>query len=311
MKLSVVTTLYHSAPYIEEFYRRTCASAEQLVGDDFEIIFVNDGSPDQSLSLAVSIANRDNRVTVINLSRNFGHHKAMMTGLTHAAGQKIFLVDSDLEEMPEWLVPFDEVMNKEDAEVVYGVQRQRKGSFLERITGFIFYRLFRLLTGIAQPNNIVTARLMTSNYVRALTSHHERELNIGGLWVITGFKQIPAEVNKLSTSPTTYSLRRKFSHFVNAITSFSSKPLVAIFYIGLLVFLTSILHILYLGARYYFVASPPDGYTSIIASIWLFFGLIIIFMGIQGIYIAKIFAEVKQRPNTIISYIHKKKNNIK
>lgn len=311
MKLSIVTTLYQSAPYVEEFYRRICASAEQLVEGDYEIIFVNDGSPDHSLSLAIEIASRDGRVTVINLSRNFGHHKAMMTGLAHATGEKVFLLDSDLEELPEWLLLFDTKMEEEDADVVYGVQRKRKGKLVEKLTGFIFYRLFRILTGIVQPNNIVTARLMTNNYVKALTSHHERELNIGGLWVITGFKQSQEVVDKLSTSPTTYSLRHKFSHLVNAITSFSSKPLIAIFYAGLLVFITSILYILYLGARYFFVANPPDGYTSIIASIWLFFGLIIIFMGVQGIYIAKIFSEVKQRPNTIISYIYKKNNDVK
>lgn len=305
MKLSIVATLYQSAPYIVEFYQRTSAVARQLAGDDYEIVLVNDGSPDSSLDFAIKLSESDAHLVVIDLSRNFGHHKAMMTGLANARGEKIFLLDSDLEEEPEWLDSFERQMHAEASDVVYGVQGRRKGGVFERLTGALFYRAFRFLTGIKQPNNIVTARLMTRRYVDALLLHRERELNIGGLWIVTGFKQSQQVVRKHSTSPTTYSLSRKFGHLVNAVTSFSSLPLVFTFYSGLVISLSALGYIVYLAVRYFFVASPPDGYTSIIASIWLFSGLIIFFLGIQGIYISKVFSEVKQRPYSIIRKIYK------
>ena len=304
MKLSIVATLYQSAPYIAEFCGRAAAVAREIAGEDYEIVLVNDGSPDRSLELAVELATQDAHIVVVDLSRNFGHHKAMMTGLDAARGERVFLVDSDLEEEPEWLADFAAQMEAESSDVVFGVQSERRGSAFERLSGSIFYKLFRVLTGIVQPNNIVTARLMTRRYVNALLQHRERELNIGGLWIITGFKQSRQTVEKHATSPTTYSLSRKISHLVNAVTSFSSLPLVFTFYAGGLISLSAVLYILRLAARYFSASSPPDGYTSIIASIWLFSGLIIFFIGVQGIYIAKIFSEVKQRPYTIVRHIY-------
>ena len=122
MKLSIVATLYQSAPYIDEFHKRASASAKQLLGDDYEIVLVNDGSPDNSLDLAIRLTERDSHVVVVDLSRNFGHHKAMMTGLAHAKGELVFLIDSDLEEEPEWLLSFASAMLDKRCDVVYGVQ---------------------------------------------------------------------------------------------------------------------------------------------------------------------------------------------
>ncbi|WP_295543113.1 glycosyltransferase family 2 protein [uncultured Thiohalocapsa sp.] len=305
MKLSIVATLYKSAPYIEEFYQRASASARKLVGEDFEIVLVNDGSPDNSLDIAITLTGQYAHLVVIDLSRNFGHHKAMMTGLARAAGEHVFLIDSDLEEEPEWLLNFYGQMMEDGCDVVFGTQEKRKGGAFERSTGAAFYKIFRKMTGINQPDNIVTARLMTRRYVQALLSHRERELNIGGLWVITGFKQSSQLVNKHSSSPTSYTLSRKFSHLVNAVTSFSSLPLIYTFYSGLLISFSAILYIAYLLLRYYLVSTPPSGYTSLIVSIWLFSGLIIFFLGVQGIYLSKIFSEVKQRPYTIIRHVYK------
>jgi putative glycosyltransferase len=305
MKLSIVATLYQSAPYIAEFHQRASTAAKQLVGEDYEIVLVNDGSPDNSLDIAVQLTENDPHVIVIDLSRNFGHHKAMMTGLAHAKGERIFLIDSDLEEEPEWLLSFTKQMDDQASDVIFGIQSKRKGGVIENITGSFFYRVFRILTGLAQPNNIVTARLMSRRYLDALLLHKERELNIGGLWIITGFQQCSQIIQKHSTSPTTYSLSQKFRHLINAVTSFSSLPLVFTFYSGFFISISALGYIVYLTIRYLFIASPPDGYTSIIASIWLFSGLIIFFLGVQGIYISKIFSEVKQRPYTIVSQIYK------
>ena len=303
MKLSIVTTLYGSAAYINEFYERSLLVARELVGEDFEIIFVNDGSPDNSLEIGLSLMEQDEKIKIIDLSRNFGHHKAMMLGLEHAQGKKIFLIDIDLEEQPEWLVSFNSLMLSEDADVVYGVQASRKGNFFERMSGYFFYRLFRFFTKLDQANNLTTARLMSSRYVQALISHREREINIGGLWVITGFKQCHHEVTKLSTSPSVYTNRHKLDHLMNSITSFSSLPLRFSFYAGVAISFSAFLFIGYQFYLYIF-KTPPEGYVSVIASIWLFSGLIILLNSIQGIYISKIFMEVKQRPQTIIRKIY-------
>lgn len=305
MKLSIVATLYQSAPYIAEFHQRATAAAKQLVGENYEIILVNDGSPDNSLDIAVQLTQTDDHVVVVDLSRNFGHHKAMMTGLAQAKGERIFLIDSDLEEEPEWLFSFTKQMDIEESDVIHGVQAKRKGGIFEKITGWLFYRIFRFFTGIAQPNNITTARLMSRRYVDALLLHQERELNIGGLWVITGFKQCHQTIQKHSHSPTSYSLPRKLNNFINAVTSFSNLPLLFTFYSGLFISSSALLYIVYLTTRYFFIASAIHGYTSIIVSIWLFSGLIIFFIGVQGIYISKVFSEVKRRPYTIIRHLYK------
>ncbi len=308
MKLSIVTTLYQSAPYINEFYARASAAARLLVGEEFEIILVNDGSPDSSLELAIRLTEQDSHIVVVDLSRNFGHHKAMMTGLAHAKGNLIFLIDSDLEEEPEWLLSFDELMKKDECDVVYGVQERRKGNWFERWSGRWFYLLFNALSGLALPENIVTTRLMTRRYVDALLSHQEREVLIAGLWQITGFDQRAQVVNKHNTSKTTYTLRSKMSLLVNSVTSFSNAPLVSIFYIGVSITLFSFSYLAYLVSYWIFFAKPMSGWTSVMASIWLLGGMVISFIGVIGIYLSKIFSETKQRPYTIIrQYMCRKK----
>ena len=125
MKLSIVTTLYYSAPYVLEFYFRVKEVAQKFT-EDYEIIFVNDGSPDDALEKAVSLHQQDEKVHVLDLSRNFGHHKAIMTGLAHARGEKVFLIDCDLEEAPELFEEFEQKMIQTNSDVVYGIQDVRK-----------------------------------------------------------------------------------------------------------------------------------------------------------------------------------------
>lgn len=304
MKLSIVATLYQSAPYINEFHERASASAKRMVGDDYEIVLVNDGSPDNNLDLAIRLTEQDSHVVVVDLSRNFGHHKAMMTGLTHARGEQIFLIDSDLEEEPEWLEAFARQMNQERCDVVYGVQERRKGNWFERWSGQCFYRFFNALTGLALPENIVTARLMTHRYVNALLRHEEREVFIAGLWHITGFDQRPQVIKKRNTSETTYTFRRKMSLLVNSVTSFSNAPLVSIFYIGVAISLFALGYIAYLVTHWLLLPKPMSGWTSVMASVWLLGGMVISFIGVVGIYISKIFSETKQRPYTIVKRIY-------
>jgi putative glycosyltransferase len=311
MKLSIVSTLYKSALYIEEFHRRASAAARQLVGDDYEIVLVHDGSSDNSLELAVGLSRSDPHTVVIDLSRNFGHHKAMMTGLAHARGERLFLIDSDLEEEPEWLSNFTHQMEQEHCDVVYGIQTQRKGGVFERCSGQLFYCIFRILTHLPLSDNIVVARLMTRRYVDALLSHEEREVFLAGLWVITGFEQHPQMVEKHNTSKTTYTFSRKMSLLVNSVTSFTNAPLVGIFYFGVIISATVAIFAIYFLIYRLFFARPISGWTSVIVSIWLLGGFIIAFIGILGIYISKIFSETKRRPYTIVRQIYGKRGERK
>ncbi len=306
MKLSIVSTLYFSAPSLVDFYNRIKAEAAKVSPDSYEIILVNDGSPDESLATAIDLAETDPNLIVINLSRNFGHWKAMMTGLKYATGEKIFIIDSDLEEEPEYLSMFYAELKYRKCDVVYGVQTERKGKLFEKLSGLIFWKIFNFFSNIKVPSNQTTARLMTSEYVSALLLHQEREIFISGLWQLTGFDQQPLSVSKLSISESSYTLRKKLSLFVNGITSFSNSPLIAIFYFGLFISLISFVYIINLVVNWAFFLSPPDGWTSVMASIWLLGGIIISFIGIIGIYLSKIFIETKKRPLTIVKEIHNK-----
>jgi putative glycosyltransferase len=308
MDLSVVTTMYDSAPYLEEFYRRIVASVKAMT-DDYEIIFVNDGSPDPSLNVALSLYERDERVRVIDLSRNFGHHKAMMTGLSHSLGQLVFLIDCDLEEEPEMLPRFHQEMTATHADVVYGVQETRSGGFFKRFTGHFFYTLFNILSSYPVPRNAITARLMSRRYVTNLVAHKDREVFLLGLWAITGFKQAPVAVQKHFKGDSTYTLRRRVSVFINSITSFSNRPLVFIFYLGCAISLLSGIAAFYLIARRLFFGVLLQGWPSLIVSIWLLGGLTIFCLGIIGIYLSRIFTETKQRPYTIIRQIYERIKN--
>lgn len=299
MMLSIVTTLYNSAPYIEEFYDRVCAAASQITRD-FEIIFVNDGSPDNSLEVALDLYRKDSRVGIVDLSRNFGHHKAIMTGLIHARGDLVFLLDSDLEEEPEVLHNFYDELKRTRADVVFGVQDQRKGKLFERISGSLYFKVFNLFSTHPIPTNHITARLMTREYVAALIGHQEREFVLSGLWALTGFNQVPLTVTKHHKPTSTYGLGRKIAHLVNAITSFSNKPLVLIFYLGCFIVLVSSIAAIDLIVRKLLFGTLLEGWASLIVSIWLLGGLTIFCLGVIGIYLAKVFIEVKQRPYTIV-----------
>lgn len=305
VRLSIVTTLYHSAAFIEDFCRRASEAAARVT-DDFEIVLVNDGSPDRSLDVAVSVYERDPRVRVIDLARNFGHHRAMMTGLRHARGELVFLLDADLEQPPEALPEFVAELERTGADVVYGVQSKRSGGVGERWIGSLYYRLFNLLSATEIPANIVTMRLMTRRYVRALVRHREREILIAGLWTITGFEQVPLAVTRVAKGSTTYTFRRKMSLFVNGVTSFSNRPLIYVFYMGATISFISMIAAFALVIRRLFFGYFEAGWPSLIVSIWFLGGLTIFCLGVIGIYVAKIFSESKRRPYAIIREIYER-----
>lgn len=303
MRLSIVTTMYMSEPYVLEFYRRARAAADKIT-PDVEIIFVDDGSPDAALQQAVSLLDSDPCVRVIQLSRNFGHHKAMMTGLAHATGDLVFLIDSDLEEDPALLEPFYEKLISTGADVVFGCHARRPGGWLRNFGPKIHYRASALLCDPPLHENTLTVRLMTADYVRSLVQHQERELSIAGLWQITGFYQVPMSVNKAWKGTTTYTFRRKVATLVDNVTSFSNKPLVFIFYLGAAIFIISSSAAGYLIIDRIFFRALQAGWASVIVSIWMLGGVTIFCIGLVGIYVSKVFIETKQRPYTIIRRIY-------
>lgn len=304
MRLSIVTTMYNSARHIDEFCQRVSKAAQKYAGDDYELILVNDGSPDDSLDKAVKLAEQDENVIVINLSKNFGHHQAMKAGLEYSKGDVVFLIDSDLEEEPEWLEEFSDQMVKQQADVVYGVQKQRKGGWFERWSGAIYYRFLDFMLDMKHPKNITTARVMSRRYVDSLLLHKENQIVISCLWLITGFPQHAVTIKKRQSSKSSYGFIQKMRHAVNAITSFSAKPLVLIFLSGLVIFLLSTLFAIKLIIIRLFLHNPVDGWTSIMVSLWMLGGIIISFLGVIGIYLSKIFLELKQRPYAIIQEIY-------
>jgi putative glycosyltransferase len=304
MELSIVASMYHSAGSLVEFHRRCAASAAKIGLSDFEFVLVNDGSPDDSLGVALKLRCQDPRVVVVDLSRNFGHHKAMMTGLKHARGELVFLIDCDLEEAPELLESFHAEMQRAPSDVVYGQQESRRGGIFERFSGACFYWILNLLSAYPLPSNVLTARLMTRRYVQSLIRHRDQEVFILGLWSITGFEQRAVKAEKASHSRSTYTLARKLALTVNAVTSFSNKPLVYIAYLGLSISLVAILCAIYLAIRRIFFGDYLVGWPSLIVSIWLLGGLTILCLGVIAIYLSKIFTETKRRPYTIVRQIH-------
>jgi len=304
MKLSIVTTLYNSSPFVDEFYDRITRAAETIT-PDYELIFVNDGSPDDSLEKVLELRKKDARIVVVDLSRNFGHHKAIMTGLGYAKGNHVFQIDSDLEEEPELLKTFwDELFLDTDVDVVYGVQENRKGGWFERVSGKLFYKLYNKLASVSIPKDVIAARLMKRKYVNALLEFKEQEIFLAGLWSAAGFNQKAKLVVKHKRNGTNYSLGKKISLVVNSVTSFSEVPLRAIFLSGAGITLFSFSYVFFLVIWKFFFEAHIDGWTTIVVSIWLLGGLILFSIGIIGIYLSKIFMETKNRPYTLVKDVY-------
>jgi putative glycosyltransferase len=304
VKISIVSTLYYSQSYLQEFCQRCIGSVQKLT-HDFELILVNDGSPDQSLSTAVELQKIYPSIVVVDLTRNFGHHRAIMTGLRHASGDLVFLIDSDLEESPELLETFfKEMQGKQDVDVVFGIQNKRKGNWFERISGIAFYKLLSILSAIQYPANTFTARLMTKRYVNSVLSYSEKELDIWGVFVLTGYNQIGVTATKGFKGKSSYSLYKKIRMAIEIITSLSHRPLYFTFILGIITTFVSLIIIGFLVYNKLIHNINVEGWASILASVWLFGGLILLVLGVIGIYLSKIFLEIKNRPLSLIKKIY-------
>jgi putative glycosyltransferase len=228
-----------------------------------------------------------------------------MTGLRHASGELVFLIDSDLEESPELLETFfKEMQGKQDVDVVFGVQNKRKGNWFERISGIAFYKLLSILSAIEYPANTFTARLMTRRYVDSVLSYQEKELDIWGVFVLTGYNQIGVTATKGFKGKSSYSLYKKIRMAIEIITSLSHRPLYFTFILGIV---TTFVSFIIIGSLIYnklIHNIDVEGWASILASVWLFGGLILLVLGVIGIYLSKIFLEIKNRPLSLIKKIY-------
>ena len=308
MKLSIVSTMYRSAPFLPEFCRRVTAAAQNF-DEGFELILVNDGSPDDSLDVALALQRDEPRIQIVELSRNFGHHAAIVAGLERARGERVFLIDCDLEEQPEWLPEFAARMEATNADVVFGVQESRVADRRSNLFGELFWRALNVMSNVKIPNNPMTCRLMCRAYVDALLRVEDRVLYLAGTFAWTGFRQVALTLTKTPrprAHKSTYSLGRKLMQVVDSFSSFSVAPLTLIFIVGLAIWLGSLVIGVFLFAeRLLRPAEILSGFTSLMLSIWFLSGIIIMALGILGLYIGKIFQEVKRRPLYITRKIHK------
>jgi len=305
VSLSVVTTLYKSEKYIVEFYERIIKQIKELGFTSYEIIFVNDGSPDKSVEVVKKLKASDDSIELRSFSRNFGHHKAIMYGLSLTQGELVFLVDVDLEEKPELLSEFLKEIKSSRCDVIYGVQEKRKGAIFERWSGSFFYKIFNTLSDTQIEPNQTIARLMTREYVLALREIKENSIFFTGISKWVGFEQKSITVKKGHKKETTYSFVRKLSLFINSITSFSSRPLYYMFYVGFIMFVCSILFSIFLTYKKVFLEIEISGWASLMVSLYLLTGTILISVGILGLYIGRMFNEIKQRPYIIEKEINK------
>jgi putative glycosyltransferase len=306
--LSIVSTMYRSAEFVEIFHRRISGAAQQIT-DSWELILVDDGSPDDSLAIALQLAATEPRTKIVELSRNFGHHPAMLAGLRQSKGDFVFLIDIDLEEEPEWLLDFWEDLHANRADMVYGVQHERAGSPLKKYTGTLFYRFFNLASDTPIPENGCTVRLMRRNYVDALDRFSETHVFMMGIFSWAGFVQRSRSVVRTRrASPSSYTPLKLITLSVSAITSFSSYPLTIIFTGGIAITALSLAYAVYLVVEKLLHQDYIlSGFTSIMVSLWFLGGTIISVLGVIGMYVGKIFSEAKSRPQYLIRGIHQSK----
>jgi len=300
MKISVVTTMYRSASYIKEFYERTL----EALGDDFEereIVIVNDGSPDNSHEVVQELMQDNDDIVLVELSRNYGHHNAAMEGIRQATGDLIFYSDCDLEEPPELVSTFHKEWLKDQSyDLLYGVQEERTGGFFRRLGGSLFYKVINFLSAAEIPHNVSMTRFMTRKFVDDLLKYDERNFYIDGIFALTGYKQKALIVPKIYKGDTTYNLGRKLNLAIEGLLSQSDRLLLAVFFSGLLISLVSALFVLYLFYQKLIHAITIDGWTGLMVSVWFLGGVIILSIGIVGLYVGKIFIETKKRPHVIV-----------
>ena len=305
-RLSVVTSMYRSAQFISAFIEETVAAIEKAEISRYEIILVNDGSPDESLEYALHARDSNPSIKIVDLSRNFGHHKAVIAGLSYARGELTFIIDCDLEVHPSVLQTFLDTLKSTGADVVYGIQGKRKGALVERTGGAMFWRLFNRLSETKIPANVLSERLMTRRYVDALLSLGDRNVFLGGMMYWSGFRQIAVLIEKTQRQgASTYSFRKRLALLLEAVTSFSTVPLKLVLGGGIVLTLcAAVAGIALLIHKMIHPEAVLVGFTSLMLVIIGMAGIIITVLGVIGLYISRIYTQTQNRPLFIVREFH-------
>lgn len=299
--LSVVVPIFNEAESIGEFYRQVKIVLDGLK-EPWEIVCVNDGSSDATLSHLTSLHHADSRVKVVNLSRNFGKEIALTAGIDHACGQAIIPIDADLQDPPE-LIGVLVAKWREGYDIVNATRRTRDGeNWLKRTTAGAFYNVLEKMADIPIPRNTGDFRLLSRPAVNALKSMPERTRFMKGLFAWVGFKQTAVLYDRAPRHAglSKWNYWRLWNFAIDGIASFSTAPLKLSTYFGLCVALLAFLYALFLVGRILLYGIDVPGYASLMVVVLFLGGIQLITLGVLGEYLGRIYAETKRRPLYIV-----------
>ncbi len=306
LRLSVVVPCYDEEEVLEALCQRLDPVCAAAAGDDYEIIFVNDGSGDRTGELLRQKALADPRIAVVNLSRNHGHQLALSAGLSLARGKLVLVLDADLQDPPE-LLPEMMALIDGGADVVYGQRRKRDGeTAFKNLTAKYFYRLISRMSSVDIPLDSGDFRLMTRRVVEALGQMPEQHRFIRGMVSWIGFNQVPLLYDREArhAGVTKYPLKKMLSFAIDALTGFSIVPLRLATMFGMIGLAAAIVTLVYALAAY-LLGATVTGWTSLIAVILLVSSVQFLMLGIIGEYIGRVFMQSKQRPLFLIESIYR------
>jgi len=305
-KLSAIIACYRDAPAVPVMYRRLVAVFEKI-GVDYEIIFVNDNSPDNAREVLAELAAQDKKLIVINHARNFGSQSAFTSGMRIAKGDAVVLLDGDLQDPPELIEKFYQKW-RQGYDVVYGVRVKRDAPLFMRAAYKIFYWIFHALSYMALPLDAGDFSLISRRVVIVLNSLPENNRFIRGLRAWAGFRQagVPYVRPKRLFGDTTNSLVRNLDWARKAVFSFSYVPLDFIVWLAVITvagsFIATLIHV---ALRIMYPGLAPHGFTTVILLILFMGGVQMLCLGIIGSYLAHIYDEVKRRPPYVVeSYLN-------
>ncbi|MCW3474004.1 glycosyltransferase family 2 protein [Limobrevibacterium gyesilva] len=302
--LSIVAPCFNEEACLAEFVRRVTAAAQAVVGTDFEIVLVDDGSRDRTWALMAGLAAADSRLTAIRLARNFGHQRALAAGLYSCRGDRVLVIDADLQDPPELLADMMALMDA-GADVVYGQRRHRAGeSRFKSISARLFYRLLTRLADVDIPVDTGDFRLMNRRVLDVFRSMPEEFQFIRGMISWIGMTQVPLQYDREPrlAGETGYSLMQMLRLALDALTGFSVLPLRIASYVGMLTGITSVMLLAYsIGS--WLLGKTVDGWTSL-ASIVLILGSVqLLVLGVLGEYLGRLFMASKRRPRFVVQEV--------
>lgn len=303
MLLSVIIPCYNEELVVRESHKRL-TSVMQQIEMDYELIFINDGSRDNTYSILKELASQDPCTKILNFARNFGHQCAVTAGLNNCNGDLAVIIDSDLQDPPEVILEMLEIQKREGANVVYGVRKKREGeSWFKLITAKYFYRTLNKLSDVQFPVDTGDFRLIDRNIIDVFNNMHEKNKYIRGLISWMGYKQVPCyyERKERFAGETKYPLKKMLKFASIGLFYFSKKPLKMATWLGFFsVALCLIYAIIIFIMKLVNPASFVVGWTSIVLLVIFFGGVQLLTVGILGQYIGNLFDEAKDRPEYII-----------